>query len=415
MKNLFYRVVAAALAATMGATLVGACGVDEVLAPVPAEREPPPTFRHQSFYESLSSDVEVLNIESGDWLEDYGDAAFYGLAFYAQAGVETQAQAWLDRAEAARQRSLTLIDDADLINGDLNEIAMATLGLIEYLDATGDQTDLPLIDELIDRLDTLVGAVGWYLEVEEINSWALDTYGPTSISALIGIINVQYAALIGGPRAADRLAWAAQMAAKIDERAYDGSSYAFGKGREGLFLYPNITMIILWARLAQQAGDPAHVQRARSIYQAIQPLKVSNDADGSVRYRSPYSATLMGAQTDDYSTLSSQNYLMLALMLLYETTGEAAFVDETDGVLDMLSTQLYGQWCFSDFHHQPCVPACQTGQACVVDLCADDQCTGGVLHHWMDGAIAQPHDPEYYCSGCNLQLLYLMWYRQAQL
>lgn len=50
MKNPCYRMVAVALAAT----LVGACGVDEVLAPVPAAREPAPPFRHESFYESLS-------------------------------------------------------------------------------------------------------------------------------------------------------------------------------------------------------------------------------------------------------------------------------------------------------------------------------------------------------------------------
>ena len=33
----------------------------------------------------------------------------------------------------------------------------------------------------------------------------------------------------------------------------------------------------------------------------------------------------------------------------------------------------------------------------------------------MDDKIAIPEDVEFFCTGCNLQLLYLMWYRQAQI
>ena len=35
--------------------------------------------------------------------------------------------------------------------------------------------------------------------------------------------------------------------------------------------------------------------------------------------------------------------------------------------------------------------------------------TGGrILHHWMNGMIAQPEDPYDYCLGCNAQSLYLL-------
>ena len=37
---------------------------------------------------------------------------------------------------------------------------------------------------------------------------------------------------------------------------------------------------------------------------------------------SPYSTESQGAQTDEYRTLSSQNYLMLGLMELYRQTGD---------------------------------------------------------------------------------------------
>ncbi|MCA9564244.1 MAG: hypothetical protein KC561_12185, partial [Myxococcales bacterium] len=97
-------------------------------------------------------------------------------------------------------------------------------------------------------------------------------------------------------------------------------------------------------------------------------------------FRSPYSAEYMGAQTDDYSTLSSQNYLALALTLLYQQSGREEYLDAVRGILDFTR-----EWLYDSEQHR-------------------------ILHHWMDGAIAQPDHPEYFCSGCNLQTLYVIWY-----
>jgi hypothetical protein len=33
----------------------------------------------------------------------------------------------------------------------------------------------------------------------------------------------------------------------------------------------------------------------------------------------------------------------------------------------------------------------------------------------MDGRVAVPADPEYFCSGCNLQFLYAIWYVERNL
>ena len=33
---------------------------------------------------------------------------------------------------------------------------------------------------------------------------------------------------------------------------------------------------------------------------------------------------------------------------------------------------------------------------------------GRLLHHWMNGMAARSTDPEYYCTGCNLQTLFLI-------
>jgi hypothetical protein len=140
-----------------------------------------------------------------------------------------------------------------------------------------------------------------------------------------------------------------------------------------------------------------------------------SDRDGLVgadRYRSPYSAKTMSAKTDDYTTLSSQNYLILALMLLHEITGERRYLDEVDRVFDFIEQSLMGEMCAAEISADDCAPACAAKQVCLKKRCFADGCHCGVLHHWMDGRVAAPADPEYFCSGCNLQLLYDLWYRQ---
>ena len=90
----------------------------------------------------------------------------------------------------------------------------------------------------------------------------------------------------------------------------------------------------------------------------------------------------MGAKTDDYSTLSSQNYLTLALTLLYQNTHRQSYFDEALFVLEFVRSHLY------------------------------DPASGHILHHFIDGRIALPSDPEYFCTGCNLQFLYAVFLLQ---
>ncbi len=407
--------LAAALPLALALEAIPACTSHPSSPPAP----PPPPFRQAAFYATLAHDADAFTITAGNWLEDYGDAPFYGLAFYAHASREQPTNAaWASRAEASRQRALALITDADLVNGDLQEMVMSTLGLIEAMDARGDRADLATVDAFLDRLDRLVSLVGWYIEVGADRSWALKTYGPTSISALIGLANLQYAHLLGGERKDERVAWARQMAEHIDSRAWNGTAYTFGLGRAGILLYPNVAMIAMQARLYQVTGDDAYKARARAVYDAVQPLKLPTSP---TRYYSEYSAAEMGAKTRDYSTLSEHNYVVLALMLLYQVTGERGFVDEADSIVDALSTELHGRWCLSDVHTETCAPACAAGAGgatapiCVGTQCTADRCQDAVRHHWIDGRPAVPSDPSFMCSGCNLQMLYGMWFRQNRL
>ena len=379
----------------------------------------PPAFRHASFYADLQACAEDFTLVDGDWKEDFGDAAFYGPAYYVRAGQLEAKQAWLDRAQVAHERNATVVEGADLVNGDVNEIAMAALGMIEYMAATSDATHLPALNTTLDNLIELVDLLGGYLTEALIPGYAMENYGPVSINGLVALVFLQHAVNLGDENQERYTTWAEALAQRIRDEAWNGSYYEFNPERPELHLYPNLTLILLHTRLYQLTGDPTQLDRALATYQGVQPLKVETASGlvGPGRYFSPYSAEYMGAQTDDYTTLSSQNYLIFALSLLYQATGEKAFLEEIDPVLDFLEEVLQGDWCRSHFHKWPelCDPVCEGGLVCVQGECMEEACHHGVLHHWMDGRLALPQDPEFFCSGCNLQLLYSLWYRQEAL
>lgn len=379
-----------------------------------------PPFQHQAFYQELKGYAEEFLFVDGDWKGDFDDGAFYGPGFYAQAGETEDNDAFRQQAQEAYQDNLAVVRSVeDLTSADVNDLAMSLLGLIEYIDAAGDDDSvLNEIDEMIQMINDFVESAGNYLPKEMVPGYSMDTYGPTAINGLMGLISLQRAHVLGGAGTDQMVEFARQVGARIEEYNWNGTYYKLDEETDKLHLYPNVTMIIFNARLYQLTGKPGYKGRAVETYLGMQPLKVT-EADGLVapgRYRSPYSAEVMGAQTDDYSTLSSQNYAMFALMLLYQITGEDKYLEEMNPILDFLEDHLVGQACLLDISQEGlCDPACPGTQSCLKEQCFDDSCHQGILHHWMDGRVAVPDDLEFFCSGCNVQTLYLMWYRQEKL
>ncbi len=69
--------------------------------------------------------------------------------------------------------------------------------------------------------------------------------------------------------------------------------------------------------------------------------------------------------------------------MLYQNTGKELYLERVEEILTFLRLSLY------------------------------DDMQGRILHHWIDGHIAHPDDPEYFCSGCNHQFLYVVWYLKS--
>jgi hypothetical protein len=345
----------------------------------------------------MQNNAISLPREGGKWEQHLGDAPYYGTAFYVRATQPTgrtqessqQAGAPDYRAIAAAARDYNLATlgrahgDASWFLDNLEEVMMSTLGLIEYCAATGDRAPLPQVEDTIDTVDSLTIGLHNYVDVDA-GMFAIREYGPTAITAAVALLNVQYGSQLGDAadpdRAAARLDLARKMVQTVDERAWDGTRYLIRPGDTSLDLYPSTMMMLLLGRLYVRTGETAFLDRAKAAYAAIQPLRSPRGG-----YNSPYSKDEMGAKTDDYSTLSSQNYLTLALSVMYEATADRRYVEEAVFVLDFIRSHLY------------------------------DLDTGHLLHHFMDGRIALPTDPEYFCAGCNLQFLYVNWYLQHAL
>lgn len=337
-----------------------------------------------AFYELMQENALAFEYADGLWEWDQGDGRFYGNAFYVQVGYGQDVEEYRIIAQEARDRNVLILESAisdfSYFVDNLEEVIMATQGLMEHSSVTGEEDFLPQVESIIDSANDLLALYGDYLDVGDVESWALELYGPTTITGGLALLNLQYAANLSTSRRTERIDRAIEIVEAIDASVLDGARYLFRPGESRLFLYPNVMMIIVLTRLHELTGTDAYLDRAEGVFDVIQDLKYT-DRPG---YHSPYSAELMGATTDDYSTLSTHNYTTLAMMQLYRQTDDEIYLAEAFDVLDFIRLYLY----------------------------KEDE--GRLLHHWMDGRIAEPDDVEYWCSGCNLQFLYVVWYLRTR-
>jgi len=360
------------------AGLLGALGCGDK---PPLDQGPSPSHEPEMFQAVLTylTLPESLPVE-GDWPFDQEDANQYGTAFFLRYGHAGHNSSQIDVADETTARNVALVDEINrspaLILESPNAAFMAGFALVEDYTATPDPVSLQRIDDFLGLLAIVAEGLHYYPDTftDEQNM-----FGPTVLNAGMAILFLEHALENGCPNSADHIATAETILAEGKLKAYDETLgyFLFSLKREGLDLYPNMMEMIAYLRAYQLTSKQEHLDFALHLYDAIQPLKVA----GEGRYSSPYSAAMQGAQTEDYTTLSSQNFLIMALALSYQITGDAKFKQEISEILTWIRTTLF----------------------------VNEAVGGRVLHHWMDGRLAIPSDPEFYCSGCQLQFLYLVW------
>ncbi len=330
-----------------------------------------------TFAAVLSHLLQEVPLLDGDWEGDFGDARFYAPAVLLGLGHEIGNECLLAFGRAGLDGNRRLIRETQgrplAFWTQIPDHLMAASGLIDAHKYEGQPADVELIDAVLDRLN---GALAFYDSYPAVlGDSLLAMYGPTTQTAAVAVLNLRYALEIGGDLGPDRTASALEIMSAIDAQVYDRERevYLFSPSIRPLRLYPNTMMMLAHCLAYQATGDVRHLQRAEELFERIQPLKQASRGN----YRSPYSAAANGAQTEDYSTLSSQLYLIIALCQLYECTGSERYELEARAVLAFICT------CLRD--------------------------GGRLVHHWIDGRAAGTGDPVYYCTGCNFQALYAMW------
>ena len=334
-------------------------------------------------YNALFEEVETFLHDpelcvDGHWQLHYGDGQMYGPSFdlkqWRVTGEEVHRDRALEVLEVNRQSVVEATEDLLGAMDDLETIAMSLLSLVEcglYLDDATAYREAA--DGLIEPLDELAMGLGDYLAIDA-GEFAATTYGPTALTAFLALLHFEYVIAYPDHNASHHIARGEAVLEAVYNTAWDDemATFAFAPGNTKRYLYPSITMMLAYARGYALTGDPVHLARFQQAYDGIQPLR---DPAGD-HYYSPYSADSMGATDEDYTTLSSQNYLMLALLAAYEVTGDESLLDEVDLNLGFIAENLVSD--------------------------------GRILHHWMNGMMAQPEDPYDYCLGCNAQSLYIL-------
>ena len=264
----------------------------------------------------------------------------------------------------------------DLLNNlkDLENVSMALLGLLRGAQYLKDPSKYkPAVDALVKQLDSISLMLGDYIETSA-GEFAASTYGPTALTSFMALLHLEYTVSFPGVDKQKHLDRAEAILKSARAKAWDPKmgAFRFAPKDTRMMLYPNITMMLAYARSYQLTKNAEHWERFKETYNGIQALKNS----AGDHYHSPYSAKESGAKDEDYSTLSSQNYLMMGLWVAYEASGEQKYLAEIDKLMGFIGGKLLAK--------------------------------GRIMHHWVNGRAANEQDKYPYCLGCNLQTLYIL-------
>ena len=311
------------------------------------------------------------------WHAHFGDGLMFGPSYDLASWAVTESEAQRQRAVVTLDgnRAMVAAATTDLFGAmdDLENIAMAQLGLLEAGQFDDTLGHVDTAEAFIDVVDVFAAAFDDYMAIDA-GEFAATTYGPTSISSFLALMHLELALAHPSRDRETHLARADEILQHIHDAAWDDEmgAFRFAPGDERRMLYPNATMMLAYGRALQLTGDARYQERIEAIFAGIQPLRA---ASGD-HYHSPYSREESGAVDEDYATLSSQNYLMIALWLAYQGTGELRYLEELHAILGWIESHLF------------------------VD--------GVLKHHWVNGRTADARDGYDFCSGCNLQTLYIL-------
>ena len=300
--------------------------------------------------------------DHGDWDLDFGDATAYAPPVLTAAG-----RARCD--DRLGELAATTLDwEGELVRHFVSNLSgeglIGALGLIETYAQTGDPELAELAAQAVEYAGGLIDLFGGVLPRDTVEQAGLP-YGQTATTGLLTAIELRYVERVD-PGDDARLAAALEHARGLDDAMWSEELgyYRFDDGDDTLHVYAQSAMMAVHALAGRLTGDAAHLDRAELLFEAIAPAYRAEIG----AYHDPYQGT-----GDDYVSLSTTSYLLLALHLVARERPDARYDDAITELLGFIETRL---WSVDD---------------------------GVTYHHWEYGMRA-----DWYCTGCNFQLAYIL-------
>lgn len=334
---------------------LGACDKDGIVDPKPncngLDVANPAVF--EKILDHLLTNEAVVE---GDWQGDFGDATGYAPPVLLAHGKAACDETAIALAHDTIEREYKLIH-AFLNNA--SEALIGGLGLTEVYETSEDKRaaeEARYLSEIVDA------AYEFFNENGLLPKSMTDIYGQTASTAIIAALQLQYVIKVD-PVDIKRRNRALEIVDKIAAAAYNSAGfYIYEAGNTELYLYPNVAMMLVHSLAYHASKDAHHLEIARSLLAAIEPLFLTAIDAYRSRARGGY----------DYVTLSSHNYLALALISLYNETGDAIYLNKARRTIDFILKRLYSE---------------------------------GIVYH----DLTNNQRSSAYCTGCNFQFLFILW------
>jgi len=324
-------------------------------------------------YRRLLTESRIVN---GDDQEDYGDSAAFCCALiftWAKNGKATEEElafatrlmtAYREKVDRFTANPLVILLDSDLAM----EIYIGVLGLLVAYEAQPQSETLACMDAYFDAILGLTDMLG-----ETIYYLPIPPYGPTTIKAGLAAMLLHYPlATGGGGRAAERTAQGLAVLEEMDRMVWDealgGYRYLAFDNHAYVYQYSNVTAIQALVRAYRLTGRTFYLDRAETVAAG---LEVLFSEEYGAYFASDESCPRAPHSGEEYIALSGQNYAIYDDLLLFRETGNDEYQRRALTLFDFARDVLFVEEeniCFHDIQH-------------------------GVLAEW-------------YCTGCNWQLLY---------
>ena len=336
------------------------------------KQDPPTTEPSSAAFSALFESVfgyhfdHVPILPDGDTVGDFGDSTGYGSAALFTLAYQTGREDYREVARKMAGREALLLQDLSwLLN--IVEVYIGTVGSFKAYEFTQEEAYRNTVERVLDLFNPILeNTCDVIFLIDEI------PYGPTTIVGGVAMYNLQYAFSIGETsRTAAYIDQGLDLIRRIDTHAYqaDERYYRYAKRNDTCSAYPNSIMIIALCRAYQVTGNERYIERARAVAETVEARLLDETSGG-----------YYGAEGSEeaYMALSNQNYIIQALLFLAEVTGEATYLSRANRTIAFVKQY----------------------------LCEPEE---GICYH----DLRLKHRMDWFCSGCNWQLLYnILEYRR---